>query len=512
MLEILKKIKPISLLLIVVLLTASFLRLYNLPHNMMFLGDQGRDAIIVKDIFTKFDLVFIGPVTSVGNMYLGPLYYYFMVPWLMLSYPSPVGPAYAVAILGIITVFLIYYLGKKMIGERAALIGATLFGLSSTVANNSRFSWNPNPAPFAALLMIFFTYWAWKKSPKYWVLVALFFSVLIQLHYLTLLSAAGAGLIWLVQLNEVRTQAKKLKKFFLFTVLAFFLFLSSLTPLILFDFKHDNLNARAFGSMLTGESNFTQNEKLPLSQKAFTVIKETHGRGMHILFEISVGKHRKTNTLLLLGTLGILSYLIFDHKKNKKKNKYFSGRLVLIIYLGTAIVGTSFYGHSIFDHYISYLFPVTFLILGMVLDFLIKKGWWGKAIGVSFFIYFLIFNYSRYNLKTAGWSVFDVERTASSITNRVKEGDKYNIVLLSGTGDLYGQSYRYFLDITSAPPLTPEHSDQSEFLFIINEDQPGVDVTSLPIHEIIIFPDKNIKEVYNIENGPEITVLQRNAL
>jgi len=78
--EILKKIKPASLLLVVILLIASFLRLYNLPHNMMFLGDQGRDAIIVKNIFTKFDPVFIGPVTSVGNMYLGPLYYYFVVP------------------------------------------------------------------------------------------------------------------------------------------------------------------------------------------------------------------------------------------------------------------------------------------------------------------------------------------------------------------------------------------------------------------------------------------------
>jgi len=399
-----------------------------------------------------------------------------------------------------------------MIGERAALIGALLFGLSSTVVNNTRFSWNPNPAPFAALLMIFFTYWAWKKSPKYWILVALFFSILVQLHYLTLLSAAGAGLIWLIQLGEVRTQAKKLKKFILFTILAFFLFLSTLTPLILFDLKHGNLNAKAFGAMLAGESNFTQNEKLPLSRKMATIAKETHGRGMHILFEISVGKHRETNTILLVGTIAVLLYLIIDNEKNKGKNKYFAGQLVLIIYLVTAIIGTSFYGHSIFDHYISYLFPVTFLILGIVLNTLAKKGLLGKIIGLVFLIYFLSFNYSRYSLKKSSWSVFDVERTANSIANRVGERDKYNIVLLSATGDLYGQSYRYFLDVTSAPPLTPEHSDQSELLFIINEDQPGVDVTSLPIHEIIIFPDKNIKEVYNIENGPEITVLQRNTL
>ena len=254
------KLKPIHWLLIAIIAIGSFLRLYNLPGTMMFLGDQGRDAIIVKRIFTDLDPVFIGPVTSVGNMYLGPLYYYFMLPWLRLTYPSPVGPAYAVAILGVITIFLMYNLGKKLVGSQAAIIGTAFFALSSTVINNTRFSWNPNPAPFASLCMIYFTYMAWKKSPKYWVLVSLLFSVLIQLHYLTLLSAAGAGVIWIVNLFEVRKHKKKLKNLAISTLAAFILFVGSLTPIILFDLKHDNLNAKGFAAMITGQDNFTQND------------------------------------------------------------------------------------------------------------------------------------------------------------------------------------------------------------------------------------------------------------
>ena len=92
-----------------IMLIGGFLRLYRVPDTLMFLGDQGRDALIVARIFKEFDPVLIGPVTSVGNLYLGPLYYYFMLPFLWLSYPSPLGPVYAVAIFSTLNLFLLYH-------------------------------------------------------------------------------------------------------------------------------------------------------------------------------------------------------------------------------------------------------------------------------------------------------------------------------------------------------------------------------------------------------------------
>lgn len=494
------------------MIIGTFLRLYNIPGSMMFLGDQGRDAIIVKRIFTDFDPVFIGPVTSVGNMYLGPLYYYFMLPWLMLTYPSPVGPAYGVAILGIITVFLMYHFGKKLVGEQAAIIGTTFFALSSTVVNNTRFSWNPNPAPFVSLCMIYFTYMAWRKNPKYWIFVSLFFSILIQLHYLTLLSAAGAGVIWLFHLFELKKHKNKLKKLFISTLIAFLVFVGSLTPIILFDLKHDNLNAQAFTQMVLGKDNFKQNQDIPLLDKATTIAKETHGRGMHILFEISIGKQRQLNTWLLVFTLIILVALAINHKKFKLKNDDFYGETVVLVYLFTAIIGTSFYGHSIFDHYISYLFPVTFLTFGIVIAAISSRSFIAKVMSMTFFFYFLAFNFNKYNLKTQSWSVFDVKRTADTILERVEKGEKYNIVLLSNTGDIDGQSYRYFLETSPTPPVRTENRGEVETLFVINEDQIIKDVTKSPIYEIVVFPDKDIQEVYNIDNGPEITILKKKTL
>src|SRR4030042_6610505 len=105
-----KQKKITTSLVIGIILVGAFLRLYRLPETVMFQGDQGRDAIVVKRLIKNADWVLLGPVTSVGNMYLGPFYYYFMAPWLWLTYPNPIGPAYGVALVSILTLPLLYYL------------------------------------------------------------------------------------------------------------------------------------------------------------------------------------------------------------------------------------------------------------------------------------------------------------------------------------------------------------------------------------------------------------------
>ena len=98
-------------LLLIILAVATFFRLYKIDQYMTFLGDEGRDAIIVRRLLVYADPILIGPGTSVGNMYLGPLYYYMMLLPLAVTNFSPVGPAIQIAILGItISVLTILYI------------------------------------------------------------------------------------------------------------------------------------------------------------------------------------------------------------------------------------------------------------------------------------------------------------------------------------------------------------------------------------------------------------------
>jgi len=94
-----------------IVLLAAFFRLYRVSEYMTFLGDEGRDVIIVRRLLTNFDPILIGPGTSIGNMYLGPIYYYLMAPFLLLANFSPVGPAVFIALLGVATcVFVLFAL------------------------------------------------------------------------------------------------------------------------------------------------------------------------------------------------------------------------------------------------------------------------------------------------------------------------------------------------------------------------------------------------------------------
>lgn len=500
------RLTPLHWLAIGIILVGTFFRLYNLKNTLHFQGDQGRDALIVSAIFREKDPVFIGPVTSVGNMYLGPLYYYFMLPFLWLSYPSPIGPAYAVAGLSIITVGLLFWLGKKMVGAKAAVIGTFLLALSATAIRYSRFSWNPNPAPLVALLMMYWTYTAWKKHPWHWVLVGICFAVLLQLHYLTLLSAGGAGIIWLISLFEsTRSEnrvARRWRSQLVATVVAAIIVVVSFTPIVLFDSRHGWLNVKAFQKLAFQEENFKHSAGLNVTQQIAETLKETHGRGMHTLFEISIGKERLLNSVLLVTTLGMLGWLLAHPRR-----KTWSGELVLASYLLTGILGTALYEHTIFDHYIAYLFPVSFLVLGVALAQLTKNrsGW---LLLITALGYFSWYNLPRIPIQTPGWTTDDMQRVSQTIYERVKPGEKYNIVLLSESGDIDGQNYRYFLSTTDKPPVKIEQRGEIERLFIINEDRKLQKVIDSPIYEIVIIPNKEPLEVYEVPGGPEITVLK----
>lgn len=489
--------------LIIVLVSASaFVRFYNIGPSLMFQGDQGRDAMIVADIFRKLDLVFIGPVTSVGNMYLGPLYYYFMMPFLMASYPSPIGPAMGVALLGVLTTFLLFQLGKQMIGTKAAFIASFLYSFSAITVLYSRFSWNPNPAPLIGLLLVYST-WRALKNPKWWIWVGLWVAIIIQLHYLTLLAVGAAGIVWLWSLAKARREKHTLQAIAMNTGIAALICLASLTPLFLFDLKHQNLNAKAFGSLLTGNTFSTsQTAFLP---KLWTYVKEIDGRSRHILFDHGLGNQQAMNRVLLLIVTGLAIWLI----RFKKVSANSLALQTILIFIGTTIVGTAMYQHSVFDHYILFILPAVYLLHGVWLSTVFNHRFL-QPILFAILASYLAYNLPKMPLMTVGWTMAEIAATSQTIHDRVQPNERYNIVLISESKDIDGQNYRYFLTTDKTKqPVQAEERDSTETLFIIDEIKSGADVTQLPMYEIVTFPDKTPTEIYQIPSGPQITVLRR---
>src|SRR6185437_4154896 len=172
-------------LLLLILLLAAFLRLYRIQDYMTFLGDEGRDVLVVWNILHGHPTL-LGPTASVGGFFLGPIYYYFMTPFLWLFNYNPVGPAVMVALCGIATVWLVFFVARAFFSTKAALIAASLYAVSPLVIAYSRSSWNPNLLPFFSLLTLYFVYKGIKNN-NFWdfLFSGISIGIALQLHYLT---------------------------------------------------------------------------------------------------------------------------------------------------------------------------------------------------------------------------------------------------------------------------------------------------------------------------------------
>ena len=212
-----------AIAIVAILVLASFVRLYKIDQYMTFLGDEGRDVAIVRDMALGRKFTLIGPGTSIGNMYLGPLYYYMMLLPLALFNFSPVGPAVQIAVLGIATVALLWWIGRQWFGRVPALLISILYSLSPIIITYSHSSWNPNIMPFFALLSIYGIWNVWRLGYWRWLIVtAISLAFVLNSHYLGLLLFPVVGLFWLL--------AKKSPKYFSYSLISIFLFLFLMSP------------------------------------------------------------------------------------------------------------------------------------------------------------------------------------------------------------------------------------------------------------------------------------------
>ncbi|HET7098716.1 MAG TPA: glycosyltransferase family 39 protein [Patescibacteria group bacterium] len=349
-------------ILFAILILSAFLRLYKIDQYMTFLGDEGRDVIIVRRFLTELHPPLIGPGTSVGNMYLGPLYYYMMAPALLIANFSPVGPAIQIALLGVLTVLFVWFVGRSWFGKTSGLIAAGLYAISPTVITFSRSSWNPNIMPFFALLCIWSVWKVWSSSTKAsegqekWLIVlGISFAFVLQSHYLGLLLAPTLFIFWLLSLLETRHRKQDLKKFINLSLVSFFLFLALMSPLLIFDIRH-------------GWTNF-------LAIKSFLVTRDAIGLPLSVYFS-KVG-----STALMLFTnliaiktiyLGIsiifLSVILLVWVL--KKRLFHSPYALIFTWLTTGVLGVAYYNGPVYDHYLEFLFPIPFLIVGIIIQFI----------------------------------------------------------------------------------------------------------------------------------------------
>lgn len=440
-----------AIFILTLLLISAFLRFYRLPEYMMFLGDEGRDALMIQRILVEHDFPLLGPPTSVGNIYLGPLYYYMMAIPMAIWWLNPVAATGMVALIGVATVGLIYYLARNWFGVVPAILSATLYTISPVNIIYSRSSWNPNPAPFFALLAIAGLYRARQSNNFYWwILTSMALAAAVQMHYLALLLVPIFGLFWLFEyLHRAHYQ-----NFLLGTILGVVAFLLFMSPLAIFDFKYNFLNSRAMISMFSGNS----------TTLSFSILDKI-SKLVDIYQSKLISRYLTGGQVVLSWLISLLVLIPLFLIIKKRAVQKFWPFWALGIWLTIGLLGLSFYKGEIYDHYLGFLNPVPYLLIGSVSSFLNRKK------QVIFLVLLLVplgfINIQKNPLLTPPSNQLQRTKDVAHFIIEESDGKPFNFALLASQN--YDAAYQFYLDAYGHKPKTLplEKADQ---LFVVCED------------------------------------------
>lgn len=485
----LKDQKILFILLLMVLTLAAFLRFYRLEEYMTFLGDEGRDAIIVKDILTGVNFPLIGPPTSVGNIYLGPLYYYMMAIPMGIFWLNPVAAAGMNALIGVLTVGLIYYLGKVWFTRVAALIAAFLYTISPVTITYSRSSWNPNPAPFFALIAIFGLYKMHKSGNFLWlILVGVSFAVALQMHYLALILIPIGGILYFHEILYRLSKKQYFKNLVSGTIIGILVFFLMMSPLFIFDLKHDFLNYKAVTHLLTQSNTVEPNPLMSLVRVPQLFSQNLVSR--YVTAE---------NTVITFSIVILVVFILFYELLKWFKTKIINWPiLALFVWMFVGLLGLSFYNQDIYDHYLGFLNPTIFLLIGYssakVLKLKIDK--WITIVLVSVLLTSLtLLNLEKNPLKFSPNNQLKRTQEVAKFVINQTEGQPFNFALLSENN--YDSAYQFYLDQCGQKPKVLPF-EKTEQLFVVCEDKVCDPIYS-PKHEIAAFGWTMVEKMWEVE-------------
>jgi len=420
----------------------------------------------------KFTL--LGPTASVGGFFMGPIYYYFMIPFLWAWKLNPVGPAVMVAFFGIATVFLVYYVGRQWFSKPVALIASMLYALSPVVIASSRSSWNPNIVPFFALLSVYLLGKAILSKQFYYLFwVGLCAGIGVQLHYTYLFLILAQGIL-------IAIHYRRLKFIDILYLAAGFIL--GFSPFLAFEFRHGFMNSRSILEFVfMGKDTGFQLHQfigniLDVSTRLFgrfiIRIPEPNMLGgfSHTVRE----SWRLGQSLMTLG--GIIALLTLGIRSRKANNT--KGIQIFVILLSWFFIPLFFFGiykKNIYDYYFGIFFPIPFYLTALLIVDVLNIRRVGKMIGMAAIIGLVFFNWQgRPFIYEPNRQLAQVEGIAKTIVEKA-EGKPFNFALITGGNS--DHAYRYFFEIWNKKPvvienteLDPKRLTVTEQLLIVCED------------------------------------------
>lgn len=472
---------------LIIIAIAAFLRLYNISSFATFLGDQGRDALIMQDIATLRHFPAIGPPTSVGLVYMGPFFYYLMAPFLLIANFNPLGLAIGTAILSVLAIIFVGSMVVYHTNKKTALLFMLVLAFSSLLIDSAKYAWNPNLLPYFAFATFFFYYTMLRENNHIaGFLTGLFFGFSIQLHPLVLLTIVPLGLG--VFFNLFRTKSKKNYIPILTSLVGFIV---AISPLIIFDLRHDFINTQSLLTLFHTNSA----TKISITLMSFW-------QTIYSLLQIAIPFPSQFKII----ALSIIAYILYlsVYRAIREKNIFILmhfGILIAYILLFTLVKVEKFphyYGSVILSLYLVLIYP---LLYGTCTK--CKVG------GILVICAYIIINALRFNflLSVGSNQIQRAKDIAHEIAPHITKGPYQLATIPFVEAD---EHYRYFLSRELNHRQLDERSlEQPSELFILCFEP--CKATDDAQWVIASFKDKHIQEKFTVQNITIYKVVHKRA-
>ncbi|MBI2010428.1 MAG: glycosyltransferase family 39 protein [Candidatus Chisholmbacteria bacterium] len=295
----------------------------------------------------KFTL--IGAHTSVGGMYVGPFYTYFVTLIMFFTRLHPQTINFLSALWAIGTAIALYWVGKRLFSREVGLIAGILAAIS--IKYLSLTDVPPLVIPLALISLL--TFYALSQFPAHrkMFLVAVFLSGLaLHLHF-TGLYLPLFVIFWLVFTRTKVTRAELIKALI---IMAFFA-----SPLVIFDLRHNFLNSRNFITFL-------------LTTNGLKVIVSSMLRSVHLSLTNlgALFNNLPLNNFWL--SLSVWIWFIPYFLLRRRRSPYHK---LLITWLIFPVVANGLYTGELLPYYYIFHHAQIFLVIGLLGQSLILSRW-----------------------------------------------------------------------------------------------------------------------------------------
>ena len=481
-------------LIIIILVVAAILRFWHLEELTTFSGDQGYDFLIVKRMIAdgKFTLLGpkIGPYNGVGDLYLGPAYYYLLAPSLLLFRLDPIGPAVLTVVASLGTIFLIYKIGVKYFRRSIAILSASLYAINALLIDQSRAASNPHLIPLFASLATYVTLeMTYKKSKLIvWPLICgICLGIMFQLHYLTTSFTASVFII-LLFIKRFRAIS--------FVTLGF---LAAISGQILFEIRHEFFITNQFIKQISFGQNILPFNKLD------TQISNS-------VQQLSLAFLNTSKFLYLVIPILLVSVLLYTRKNQKSTVPI--ALLTLTVILG--LILPSFYSGEIGFHYFAPIYPSFIILISIALIsiFKVSNHFAPRTVVIILIAQIFTANLITLNLTRQegytmpkGWNLKGIKK-ASEIIAQDSENSKFNIASTLD-GDTRARPYRYLVETKGKIPLDVEHYPDAEIVYLIARDDRQT-VKSYTVWEVASLAPFEFEGEWEIQNNIKLYKLAKN--